>query len=327
MLGMILFGYLSKKLLPSIITTIPHSWKSVIWTLALSSVLCRAGLSLQSKKIVKFTTKIACLGTIPVVTEAILVGFIAQKIFDVPISWAFTISFGIASISPGLVVPLILKLIDNGWKDSRIPPILLTSLGIDVLIGTAGFGIALSSCFGHGHEKEENWFHTNWFTRAFEDVFIGLVMGLVMGFLSLLYLKFRVPDSISTVIMYITSSIAMIWCKTNDFIGAASFSTFITWGFVANTYDEVQIGKMDGNLKYFWIFFKPYLFPVIGSTISFEGTSNLTIVKVFVVIVIALFTKMLAAFAVCILCGFDRSESVFVCGVWAGKASIQVFND
>ncbi len=181
----------------------------------------------------------------PVLLEAFVTASLARWIFNLPSAWCFTLSFGIASISPGVVVPLILRLIDNGWQKSKLPPLLLTALGIDILVGTAGFGIALAACFGHKHEHNDVQWHNSWIGRGIEELLMGFLMGSFLAILMLLYTKIKLPESITTYLVFGSSALAMLWCKTNGFAGAASCSTFITWGSAANTWTKKDIEKAD----------------------------------------------------------------------------------
>lgn len=174
----------------------------------------------------------------------------ARLFFRLPITWAFTLGFGVASISPGVVVPLILKLIDNGWGKSRLPPLLLTALGIDVLVGTSGFGISLAACFGHQHEHQQDIFHDSWVVRGAEEIMVGLTLGSLIGVLSLCHTRFKLPDMVSTFCIYLVSTACMIWCKTSGFTGAASCATFITWGVVANTWPKQDVNRADQRQVY-----------------------------------------------------------------------------
>jgi Kef-type K+ transport system membrane component KefB len=244
MLGMLLTGILLRNLFPSIIVPIPHSWTAILWTTALASVISRAGLSLQKHKILPNIVESIFLGIIPVVTEGVVTAFVAKLFFGIPPAWAFTLAFGVASISPGVVVPLILKLIDSGWQQSRLPPLLLTALGIDVLVGTSGFGIALAACFGHKHEQN-NQNHQSWVGRGLEEIGMGIVLGFTLGTIGYMYSKCKLPEIVASTLVFVGSSCTMIWCKTHGYAGAASCSTFITWGFIANSWTKLDIEKVD----------------------------------------------------------------------------------
>ena len=69
MLGMLGAGVMMRNLFPFLILDIPHSWTSVLWTLALCSVISRAGLSLEREKVVPHLREALFLGTVPVLTE------------------------------------------------------------------------------------------------------------------------------------------------------------------------------------------------------------------------------------------------------------------
>ncbi len=214
MLGMLFAGILLRNLFPSIVAPIPHSWTSVLWTIALCSVISRAGLSLQTSKVLPHIYQSFLLGTFPVLTEAIILSFLARQFFELPTTWSYTLSFGVASISPGVVVPLILKLVDSGWQKSRLPPLLLTSLGLDVLVGTAGFGIALASCFGHVHEHEDihpKSFHQSWISRGIEEVSVGFLLGGGLGLLAFGYSRMKWLGTAGSYLVFLTSSCTMIW--------------------------------------------------------------------------------------------------------------------
>ena len=323
MLGMLFAGILCKYLLPKLIVPIPHTWTAVLWTQALASVLARAGLSLQKPKVLPHLLQATLLGTIPILMETVFLATAAKHIFVLPTNWAFTLAFGVACISPGVVVPILLNLLDNGWKASKLPPMLLTAVGIDVLWGTAGFGIFLASCFGHKHEEKDDWDHSG-IGRGLEELAVGLILGALNGFIAMSCSRFHCPEKYRTYIAFILSALTMTWCKSAGYAGAASCSTFITWSTIANTWSENDIQKADQKLKHLWITFKPFLFPVIGATITLSDNSPRILIECFMIIIMGILIKMVGAYLTSIMIGYDGTESVFISGVWSGKASIQV---
>ncbi|KAJ3382450.1 Sodium/hydrogen exchanger 9B2 [Entophlyctis sp. JEL0112] len=153
MLGMLLTGLLLRNVFRPFIFQVPHAWTTPLWTAALSAVTARAGLSLQSQVINANLWPTLILGIIPVTLEALFLAGLAAWVFHLPPPWSFTLAFGVSSVSPGVVVPLLLNLMDRpSWKGSRVPPVLLAATGLDVLIATTGFGISLAAIFGHAHE-------------------------------------------------------------------------------------------------------------------------------------------------------------------------------
>eukprot|EP00842_Homolaphlyctis_polyrhiza_P004974 jgi/Hompol1/5478/HPOL_000917-RA len=127
MLGMLVTGFLLRNLLPGIIVPIPHAWTTRLWSIALTSVVARAGLSIDKQTILANIHVTTAVGTVPVLFEALCLASMSAMIFAVPPAWAMTLGFGVASISPGVVVPLLLNLTAerSELKSSRLPPLIL----------------------------------------------------------------------------------------------------------------------------------------------------------------------------------------------------------
>ncbi|KAJ3315303.1 Sodium/hydrogen exchanger 9B2 [Boothiomyces sp. JEL0838] len=260
------------------------------------------------------------LGTLPILTEASVLAYVSKSAFNLPTSWAFTLAFGVATISPGVVVPLLLKLMDNGWQKSRLPPMMLAGVGMDVLLGTSGFGISLASCFGHSHEGVEQ---ESWVIRGIEEIGMGFLLGIILGFTAFAYSRLRISENISTPLVFICSCLTMFWCKTHGFTGAASCSTFLTWSAVGNSWIKTDVESADEKLKNLWKLFKYGLFPVIGATISFDKFSFTLLVRSLLIILFSVMVKMGAAYLTAQLADLSEEEAFFIAGIWTGKASIQ----
>ncbi|KAI8807306.1 hypothetical protein BJ742DRAFT_813212 [Cladochytrium replicatum] len=215
MLGMLLSGVAVRNLLGGITVPVPHSWSSKIWAVALSSVLARAGLAIRKDTVTSRGWQVLLFGSLPVIFEAAFLGNLTAYTFSMPSEWAATLAFGVASISPGVVVPLLLNLLeDNSWRGSRLPNVLLAASGLDVLVATSGFGVALAAIFGHKHESgslAETSRHRNpqssgnadqathvvvdqhsFWARGLEEVGGGLLVGFLLGCLALLIHKYSV---------------------------------------------------------------------------------------------------------------------------------------
>jgi Kef-type K+ transport system membrane component KefB len=77
------------------------------------------------------------------------------------------------------------------------------------------------------------------------------------------------------------------------------------------------------RLKLSWKCLKPFLFPIIGSSITVSDIPASTLLKALLLIVLAVSIKLVATLITSIVCGLDGKESMFVSGLWTGKASIQ----
>ncbi|KAI8912596.1 Cation/H+ exchanger, partial [Gorgonomyces haynaldii] len=322
MLGMVFTGVLLRNVLPSIIVPIPHQWTSKLWSLALTAVIARAGLFLEMETLWRNMIPSLAMGTIPVIVEASVMAQSVHWLFGLSYPWSFTVGFGAACMSPGVVVPLVLNAMESTWKTSRIPSIALAALSIDVLVATGAFGISLSTAIGHTHEST-NSFHDSIYGRSFEEVGIGLSTGLFLGLFSLVLIRIKIAEPIVSGVFYILSSLIMIYTKTHGLSGAGISSCFVAWAFAANTWPKKSVEHNDTKLKTLWILFKPFLFPVIGSMVCLNDLPLLYFAEILLLVLITTVVKMLAAFGVGYSLGFNADERIFVSGLWTGKASVQ----
>jgi hypothetical protein len=75
-----------------------------------------------------YSLAVILMGIVPILTETFFLSTLTRIVFHIPMNWSFVLAFGVSSISPGVVVPLLLNLIDRpGWHGSRLPPLLLAS--------------------------------------------------------------------------------------------------------------------------------------------------------------------------------------------------------
>jgi hypothetical protein len=180
--------------------------------MSLVSVICRAGLSIEVALLKKNLKMVLLLGSLPVLVEAFSLAYLGLWAFGLPWSWLFMMAFGVASISPGVVVPLILNLLEiPSWTQSRLPPLMLAATGLDVLIATTSFGIAFSSAFPHFHTHSDSVLLDSWIWLGLEEILGGLFLGVLLGSLAFLLKKLNVQAIFSLFFMFLTSIIVMGW--------------------------------------------------------------------------------------------------------------------
>lgn len=203
MLGMLMAGVCVRNLFPFWIVDIPHSWTSILWTFSLSAVVARAGLSLELDILRKNGKTVFLLGTIPILFEACWLAKLSSWIFHLPKAWAHLLAFGVASISPGVVVPLILNLTDSPeWAGSKLPQVMIASVSIDVLVATVSFGISLNYAFKITR-------HQSLIVVALQDLTMGVLLGLILGFVAFLLKYVKSYKTLSFSLLFILSSLTI----------------------------------------------------------------------------------------------------------------------
>jgi Kef-type K+ transport system membrane component KefB len=226
MLGMLVSGMMVRNIFPFLIVDIPHSWTSILWTFSLAAVVARAGLSLELGTLRKNANTLFLIGIIPILFEASWLSTLSHWLFRLPKAWSNLLAFGVASISPGVVVPLILNLKDNPkWIGSRLPPIMIASVSIDVLVATVGFGASLKYAFQNETKNEldmksnsSNQGSLSFLLVVLEELALGLLLSLALGLVAFLLKHLTSYRLVSFSLMFLLSALTMGWVYFTFFI-------------------------------------------------------------------------------------------------------------
>ncbi|KAJ3396306.1 hypothetical protein HDV05_003196, partial [Chytridiales sp. JEL 0842] len=294
-------------------------------------------MSLQKSTLGPYLKQVLLMGSLPVLVEALFLSMLVRRVFALDGAWSFTLAFGVASVSPGVVIPLLLNLYERPqWRASRLPPILLGATGLDVLIATTGFGVSLASVFGHVHEKRQKEgggvvdagghggaSGGGWIARGFEEVLGGLMGGCLVGVLAFLLKRMRVVEPIRTTVVFCVSTMGMMTAKWNGFPGTASSSVIIGWAIVGNIWDKEVVEASTKRLKLVWKYAEPLLFPLIGASVSLTEIPAAILLTSCLCIILSICVKMGAAYMTGKLAGLTPDERLFACGTWTGKGSVQ----
>jgi Kef-type K+ transport system membrane component KefB len=78
------------------------------------------------------------------------------------------------------------------------------------------------------------------------------------------------------------------------------------------------------RLKLIWKYAEPFLFPVIGASVSLAELPFWTLLTSITAIIMSMLVKMGATFLTAKVAGLTPDEQLFTCGIWTGKGSVQV---
>ncbi|KAJ3377597.1 Sodium/hydrogen exchanger 9B2, partial [Lobulomyces angularis] len=345
MLGMLVTGIILNYVLPEIFIPIPHSWTAKFWPVVLTSVVCRAGLALQMETFRNNLIVTLCLGAIPVLIESLFLVGLTKYIFNLPTSYAITLGFGVGCVSPGVVVPMLMGIIEKMQGKGQIPRLMLAALGTDNFIGTMGFGIGITSItnellnnknmlnfnarsdsqieMSRPIQNDFNWFMKRLLFESTSSVFIGFILGMIGMLLKSKLLKSYFKIYFLHAIFFGVTTLLMVTLKLNGYIGMAISSVLISWCVVGNYWEKSEIENAHYNLKNVWKFSEPFLFTIIGLNISFNTIPFELLYRGIGIIVLGAIVRLIITILLCRVSNLSATESVFVGGTWCGKASIQ----
>jgi len=232
--------------------------------LALIIILLRAGLGISKetlKKIGKTAFKLSC---IPGLCEGGAIFLIGIYVFKLHWQAAGMLAFIIAAVSPAVVVPSMLKLIDKRLgKDKEVPTLVLAGASIDDVFAITIFSIFLG-LFKSGEVQI--------FSILAEipiKIIGGIILGLIIGYLlEKFFSRYTKLDlSYQTIILLV---VAIFTTVLGDYLGVASLLGLMTIGYWLLEKNKKVATNLSLALNKLWIPAKIFLFVLIGAAVKVQ---------------------------------------------------------
>ncbi|KFO25874.1 Mitochondrial sodium/hydrogen exchanger NHA2 [Fukomys damarensis] len=264
LLGMLLAGFLLRNV-PVICDSvqIQHRWSSSLRSIALSVILVRAGLGLDSKALQKLKGVCVRLSLGPCVVEAFTAATLAHFLMGLPWQWGFILGFVLGAVSPAVVVPSMLLLQEGGYGvEKGVPTLLMAAGSFDDILAITGFNTCLGIAFSTGSTM----FNV---LRGVLEVVIGVAAGVLLGFF-IRYFPSRDQASLALIraSVVLGLSVLAVFSSTRlGFPGSGGLCTLVM-AFLAGMGWSDEKGEVEKIIAVAWDVFQPLLFGLIGAEVS-----------------------------------------------------------
>ncbi|KAM6156490.1 LOW QUALITY PROTEIN: sodium/hydrogen exchanger 9B2-like [Erethizon dorsatum] len=318
LLGMLLAGFLLRNI-PVICDNvqIEHRWSSSLRSIALSVILVRAGLRLDSKALQKLKGVCVRLSLGPCIVEACAAAVLAHFLMGLPWQWGFILGFVLGAVSPAVVVPSMLLLQEGGYGvEKGVPTLLMAAGSFDDILAITGFNTCLSIAFSTGSTM----FNV---LRGVLEVVIGVATGVPLGF----FIRYFPSRDQATLVLTRASLLlglsvlAMFGSTRFGIPGLGGLCTLVT-AFLAGLGWSDEKGEVGKIIAIAWDIFQPLLFGLIGAEVSVVSlrpdTVGFCVATLGTAVLIILTTFLMVCFA-----GFNIKEKLFISFAWLPKATVQ----
>lgn len=286
--------------------------------IALIIILTRAGLGLDITSLKKMGRPALLMCFVPASFEILGMILVAPKVMGVSLTEAAIMGSVLAAVSPAVVVPRMVKLMDEGYgNDKGIPQLILAGASVDDV-----YVIVLFSTFTGMMQGEKTSILS--FINIPVSIILGIGIGLAIGFgLGVYFEKIHMRDT-SKVLLILSISFMLVVIE-DVLTTAITFSALIAIMFVGvGLQKKRSVVAKRLSLKYskLWVASEVFLFVLVGATVNIGYLGNVGF-KALIVIVAALIMRMLGVF-VCLL-GTDISgkEKLFTMMAYTPKATVQ----
>lgn len=316
--GMILTGII---LGPHLLNMIDQSLLSIsadLRKMALIIILTRAGLSLDLNDLKKVGRPAILMCFIPACFEILGMIILAPKLLGISTLDAAIMGTVVGAVSPAVIVPQMLKLMDNGYgQKHRIPQLILAGASVDdvfvIVLFTAFTGLAQGNSFS---------------IKSFVNIPLSIVMGVVIGgvigiILSSFFEKIHIRDTSKVVIIL---CIAFILVPLEDaFTNIIPFSSLIAVmaiGIALQKKREVVANRLSMKFNKLWVVAEIVLFVLVGATVNLKYAISAGIVSIILILGVVLF-RMFGVFICLLKTKLTIKERIFCMIAYTPKATVQ----
>lgn len=286
--------------------------------IALIIILTRAGFGLDISGLKKIGRPAVMMCFVPASFELIGILLLAPCLLGVSLIEAAIMGSVLAAVSPAVVVPRMVKLMENGYGTKKgIPQLILAGASVDDVYVIVLFTTFTGMIQGKGVSVMS-------FVNIPLSIMLGIVIGIFSGFLlAKFFEKVHIRDTSKVLIIL---SISFILVVIED-----SLTTVVTFSaLIAIMFIGVGLQKFRGEVakrlsdKYnkLWVASEVFLFVLVGATVNINYLGNVGISAV-IVIVGAIVFRMLGVFICLIGTKLSMGERAFAMMAYTPKATVQ----
>ena len=286
--------------------------------IALIIILTRAGLGLDLSGLKKLGRPAVLMCFVPASFEMAGVILLAPKLMGLSVLEAAVMGAVLAAVSPAVVVPRMVRLMDEGYGVKEgIPQLILAGASVDDVYVIVMFSTFVGMMQGEGASVLK-------FVNIPVSIFLGIAIGLFFGvLLAYLFKKVHIRDT-SKVLLILSISFLLVVIE-DALKTAVTFSALIAIMFIGVGLlkkREVVAKRLSAKYGKLWVAAEVFLFVLVGSTVNI-GYLGKVGVKALLVIVGALIVRMAGVFVCLLGTGLKRKERLFAMLAYTPKATVQ----
>ena len=317
--GIILGPYVLDLLDPSIL-----SISSELRQMALIIILLKAGLSLDLSDLKKVGRPAVLMSFVPASFEILAFFLFAPHILGIKPIEAAVMGAVLAAVSPAIVVPRMVRLMDQNYgTDKSIPQLILAGASCDDI-----FVIVLFSTFSNITQGGNA--HLMDFVNIPVSILFGIVLGGITGYLLSLFFetahahKHCVRNSMKVIIVLGISFLLMAietWMK--DIVSISGLLAVVSMACLLKIKSTTFVSKRHSDkFGKLWLAAEVILFVLVGAAVDIRYTLNAGGAAILMILVALLFRSV--GVAICLIrTRLTKKERFFCILSYLPKATVQ----
>ncbi|MEA5017168.1 MAG: cation:proton antiporter [Erysipelotrichaceae bacterium] len=318
LLGMILTGILLGPYVLNLIDGSVLAISSDLREIALIVILLRVGLSIDIKDLKRIGKPALLMSFIPASLEILAITFSAPVLLGVSYLEALIMGSVLAAVSPAVVVPRMLKLMEEGYgQDKRVPQLVMASASIDDIYVIILFTAFIGMYQGDG-------FNMLKLINIPISIITGALFGVVIGaILVVAFKKIHIRDTIKVlIILSIAFLIVSFEHLITTIIPLSGLLAVIFMGGMMLYQYPVLAKRLTGKFAKIWVAAEIILFVLVGAAVDINYLNDAGL-KSLLMILIALLMRMIGVYISLSTTKLNLKERLFCAIAYLPKATVQ----
>lgn len=286
--------------------------------IALVIILTRAGLSLDLSDLKKVGRPAVLMCFIPACAEILGTVLLAPVLLKVSFLEAGIIGSVIAAVSPAVIVPRMIRMIDEGYGTNKsIPQLILAGASVDdvfvIVIFTALTTLASTGTISAGS-----------FTQIPISIALGILLGFAVGaVLVLFFQRYHMRDSVKIMIILSISFLLLeVQNRLEGTIPVSGLLAIMSMGIIIKQKYDVLASRLSIKYNKLWLGAEIFLFVLVGAVVDLKYVVSAGVASILLIVGALLFRMLGVAFSL-IRTDLLKKERLFCMLAYTPKATVQ----
>ncbi len=323
-IGMLLTGIILGPQVLNLLDTNILGISSDLRTIALIVILLKAGLSLDIKDLKKVGRSAILLSFLPASFEILAYAIFAPKILGLSLIDSLLMGAVMAAVSPAIVVPRMVKLIDEGYgKNESVPQMILAGASCDDVFVLVLFSSFLSMAKGVAFSYKS-------LLKVPVSIVLGIGFGILIGYLLYLFFERRYKNGSyirnSTKVIIILATAFLLVSMEGMLKGIIPISGLLAVIAMATSYkiraEKGVVDSLSDKFAKLWIFAEIILFVLVGAEVDIKYMTGIGSIGIFLIF-LGLIIRSFGVFISVAGSRLNKKEKIFTIFSYTPKATVQ----
>ena len=318
LLGMLLTGIILGPYLLNLLDPKILSISTDLRQIALIIILTRAGLNLDINDLKKVGRPAVLMCFVPATFEILGMIIFAPKFLGLGLLDSAILGTVIAAVSPAVIVPKMLKLMEEGYgADRSIPQMIMAGASVDdvfvIVLFTSFIGLASTGSFSMLN-----------LIKIPTSIFFGISVGFLCAILLIYFFKkVHIRDSMKVIIILNISFLLVTFEHSlTGIIGFSGLLAIMSMGTGIQEKNSILAKRLSSKYSKLWIAAEVMLFVLVGATVNIKYALGASIPAILLIMTVIVF-RMVGVFLCLLGTSLSYKERLFCMIAYCPKATVQ----